>query len=123
MPWKLSYNEELEVVETVFTEPFTPEDISLQGTEVFELANEKGTNLFLVDLSTVQINIPESFVYYLPDRYNDEGAPENTKIALLEPKTGDNQKIMEFYTKVCADHGYQAKFFPTREEAINWLKN
>ena len=124
MPWEISYLEELKVVQTIYTEPITLEDLKDAAVNIIALALEKQTGLFLADCSkftqsgnTMDIYKLGAFLESISSTF-----PMNIKEAMVEPSNAQNvTNDLRFFETVANNRMIKVKVFKDSQAAIDWL--
>ncbi|MBK9964059.1 MAG: hypothetical protein IPP07_03805 [Holophagales bacterium] len=121
MPWTLSYDEEYAVVETVYTDPLSPEDLRDVIRANLVLATEKGATRFLGDCTRLSRESSAQSIYALGDFIATLEVPPGLKEAILLPVAPEAERDLRFYETVALNRGFQVRVFDDRAGALLWL--
>ncbi len=122
MPCTYQIDEALGIIDAVFADDVSSQDLKDITSEFIRLEKEPGINRFLID--TTRINIKASFmdIYYLPNRqYIEEDADREGRVALILPEDKKQREYAQFYETVCVNRGWNVKTFQQRQQALDWL--
>ena len=124
MPWELSYLEDLKIVQTIYTEPFTLEDLKDAALSAMTLAQEKQTGLFLADCSTFTQSGNTMDIYKLGAFLESINVNFHLHIkeALIEPPGVQNvANDLRFFETVATNRMIKVKVFKDTKAALIWL--
>jgi hypothetical protein len=124
MAWTLEYNRSLRIVDLVFSGITSGRDLQEATTKCILLAKEQGTVQFLVDAEELELFAPLVDIIDLPyKQYVAEGLERLSRVALVNPNSPKAKEAAHFYETVCINRGWNARLFPKRDDAIEWLTN
>ena len=122
MPWVCKENKALKIVELVFTDTITGQDLRESTSECIRMEEEEGLNRFLVDTTKMVLSSSLMEVYDLPTRqYIEESADRLGRVAILPPKCEKTHEAVRFYETVCRNRGWLVEVFADVEKAREWL--
>jgi hypothetical protein len=122
MPWKVEYLSERDMVAIIATDEVFDEDARAQIVEAIRLLKGNQATLVLVDCSEALSEVPLSSLYRLPDHGTKLGAPWNTRVAVVIPRTRYRIETYHFLEIVSRNAGYDMRLFDDRESAEDWLR-
>jgi hypothetical protein len=124
MPWNLTHNRLLDIVEIEYTGIITGADIESAATQRITLMNKTKTNKTLIDTSSVKYFTGSILdIYNLPYKlYDLQCADRTMKIALICPSKHELHDLAEFYIKICSNRDWCSRLFGHRQGALDWLK-
>ena len=110
------------VVELTFTGPITAGDMNAATAETLELHKRNGLKRFLIDAQAWTLDVPVADIYRLPaETYPREKVDPHTRIAILMPHHESARQGALFYEDACRNRGWNARVFPERAAALQWL--
>jgi hypothetical protein len=118
--WSVAYNSELAIVEVTLVGRLDRADRIAANEEAFSSANAHDTRKFLLDATAYEAVSATVEIFQLAESYSGEVLPP-ARIAVIQPASKKAQEDAEFYATVCANRGWNARLFPGRSEAIEWL--
>lgn len=121
MAIQVHYIEEFNLVESVFGEEYTLQEVKDSTSEGLVIATEKGTNRFLVDLSNMTHSRSILDVYSIGDMFSSMDIKRGIRQAVILSKKTSAQKNTFFYETALRNRGFDVKVFKDRIEAIAWL--
>ena len=121
MTIKTDYIEELKIIESIFGEKVTIEEMKTKASEAVELGVQKGTNLFLVDCTHLKKGGSIVQLYSIGDYYEKLDIGLGTKQAVVLSEAVEPQRDIRFYETAIRNRGYDVRVFADRSEAIAWL--
>jgi hypothetical protein len=121
MPWNVRYIEEPNVVETRYSGRLTTDELREVVVATYELAQARGTHLFLGDCS--ELGAPDSLldIYSLVKFYETLPVDAGAKEALVLPAAQAVQHDLGFYETVAQNRGFNVRLFTDWEQALAWL--
>ena len=122
MPWQVKSNKELRVIEVVFTDTVTQEDVQDATAQALTLAAGDGPHLFLADLSDAHSMLSVQEIYAIPDQWDAARPHRNNRLALIVPGWAGKPDV-RFYEIVAINRGWNVRVFDARPVSINWLIN
>jgi len=122
MPRTVAWNQDLDIIEIIYQQDITPQDLEESTIEALKLARDHHLTRFLVDISEADLAAPLVDVYDLPDkRYEELGADRKNHLALIPSRTDKGMKDAVFYEYVSVNRGWMVKIFFTYKDAFEWL--
>jgi hypothetical protein len=123
MPWSVTYNPTLEIIEELFCGPVSVAEFREAVSKRISLEKETGSNKILNDVSEVEVDASVLDLLNFPNKqYQIEGSNRSIRMALVMPKEEKSKELAEFFVTACLNRGWQVKEFTERQEAIDWLK-
>jgi len=122
MPWRVDYVSGQGLVAVIATGEISSEDVSAQAAETIRLLRLNEATLVLADYSDALSEVSLASLYGLPDDFTRSGAPWNTRVAVLIPRTRYRIETYQFFELVCKNAGYHVSLFDEREAAEAWLR-
>lgn len=123
MPWKISYDEDLKIIRTDYTDPLSLEDFSQLIEENFLLAKEKGTNLFLADCTKIEASGQTFDIYQLGSMLQSKNADIHIKEAVVVmPQKGQVVSDLQFFETVANNRKINVHLFFDIDSAMQWLQ-
>ena len=122
MPHTVKHDPVLAIVEVTFTGSVTGADLREATTKCSTLQKQTGATRFLVDGN--QWDVIASFVdiYDLPaEQYLNEEVYRESRIAVVLPTSERSLYAAQFYETACQNRGWNAKVYPDRQSALDWL--
>ncbi len=121
MPINTQFIEELKIIESVFGEKVTIDDMKVAARQALELGTQKGTSLFLVDCTHLVKGGTIVQLYSMGDYYEKLNLLPGIKQAVVLSKAIGVQRDIRFYETATRNRGYDVRVFADRSEAIAWL--
>ena len=121
MPWKVEFAPEKDAVIVTSSGEIRNEDAKAQVEEITRLLKQNQVSVVLVDYSNALSEVSLPSLYGLPDYYSQLGAPWNTRIAVVLPRSRYRLESYQFFELVCKNAGYNVRLFDAREVAEQWL--
>ncbi|ASC71265.1 hypothetical protein XM38_022170 [Halomicronema hongdechloris C2206] len=121
MPFTVTYNTELAIVETIFFGLVSADEAAREIVESHQLAVEKDCRLFFTDLSRAELQLSLVDVYGMPDTYEKMGWERRVRIAFIPPSGDEGRHLAEFYETVGVNRGWTVKIFSNKQQAVQWL--
>ena len=121
MPYRITHDGELGIIEVVFLGNITPEDLRASTSECIALHKRTGALGVLVDSNTWELGAPATQIYELPKEYLKDGLDPRIRIAVLLPTQPAAVEGARFYEDVCRNRGWNARVMPDRASALEWL--
>ncbi len=123
MPFRISYLEDLNIVELLYFGHVTSDDIYNATRKSLETQNKKNTKLTLVntlEMTETTANIID--VHLIPEKFYKQSADTRKKvIAILESNIPTIKLLINDYFNSCYNRGWRIKKFKTRQDALEWL--
>lgn len=123
MSISMQFIEELKIIELVFGEKVTIEEMKTKAREGVELGVQKSTNLFLVDCTHLKKGGTIVQLYSIGDFYEQLNIEPGTKQAVLLSTDAEPQRDIRFYETATRNRGFDVRVFADRAEAIAWLQH
>ena len=121
MPWRVEFDPEKGMVVVTSSGEIRNEDARAQVEATSRLLKQNQASAVLTDYSDALSEVSLPSLYWLPDYYTELGAPWNTRVAVVLPRTRYRVESFQFFELVCKNAGYNVSLFPTREAAEDWL--
>ncbi len=121
MPWRVDYLSATDVVAVIATGEISSEDVRAQVAEIIRVLNQNEATLVLADYSDALSEVSLASLYGLPDDFTKSGAPWNTRVAVVAPRTRYRIETYQFLELVCKNAGYDVRLFDEPEAARDWL--
>lgn len=121
MTIKSEFIEELKIIDSVFSEKATINEMKEAVIESLKLAEQHHTNLFLVDCSRLMKGGTIVQLYSLGDFYMEIDVMPGTKQAIVLSDILETQRDIRFYETATRNRGFDVHVFPDRSSAIAWL--
>ena len=123
MAYTLEYNRTLRIVELVYTGRYTAQESRESTSKAIALGKEHGDADALVDASEVELAVSIFDLLDSPDRqYVVEDMNRRIRVAVVPPSLPKDKKDAQFYETACLNRGWQVRLFPSRDDALEWLK-
>ncbi len=126
MPWEISYLEDLKIIQTIYTQPSTLEELKEAVLSNLNMAREKQTGLFLADCSSFTESGRTMDIYELGNFLEvvSKDIKLSVKEAMIEPHnirsvTND----LRFFETVAQNRMIKVRVFHNYADAIDWLVN
>jgi hypothetical protein len=121
MAFAVKYNPELSIIESVFTDNVTAEELLMLEAQCIALAKETNSTRFLTDATAATLKVSISKLFHLPEFYQDQGLQRPVRIVVLPPTSNTGKELVDFYETVCLNRGWTVKIIGERQEALDWL--
>lgn len=122
MPYTITHDTELDLVELTFIGSITGADLKEATTNCSKLQKVTGVRRFLVDGSDWDVVASAVDIYDLPDKqYWNERIQIETRIAVVLPNSARSQEAALFYENACQNRGWNAQVHLDRQSAVDWL--
>jgi hypothetical protein len=122
MSWEVEYVPEKRLVLLIVQGEIIDEEVQARVPETVRLLREHETGLLLVDCSAATTKASLPCLYRLPDYATELGAPWNTRIAVILPRSPFRIETFHFFALVFRNAGYDILLFDDRTAAENWLE-
>ena len=126
MPWKISYIEDLKIIQTVYTQPSNLEELKEAVFANLNIAKEKQTGLFLADCSSFTESGKTMDIYELGNFLElvTKDIKLNIKEAMIEPLNAKSVgNDLRFFETVAQNRMIKVRVFHNINDAIDWLVN
>ncbi len=120
---QVRYIEEIRVIESMFDETYTPQDIIDSTKQAISFSKNMGTNLFLADCTKLKRSRSVLEIYGIGDVFIGMNIPRGIRQAVILPAKKEIESNSRFYETATRNKGYDVKVFSDRFEAIAWLIN
>ncbi len=120
MAWELNYFKDERYIETIYTGIVEPLDLDAAFMGAYNMAKNYNTYKFLTDCTSLEGGHSVADLYHLISEHKDT-MDRSYREALILPKMAASQTEVNFYETVCQNHGFKAKVFFNKEEALKWL--
>ncbi len=122
MPWTLSHNQALRIVEVLYTGEVTGRELREVTSKCITLEKENGVNRFLCDASDCEISASLLDLFDLPaEQYAAEKADRSGRVAVVLPRSPRARDAAQFYETASRNRGWMVQAFASRQEAVDWL--
>jgi hypothetical protein len=122
MPSNVKLNEDLGLIETIYSGCLTDDDVKDAATKALSMVPQGVPGRFLVDLSEVEdLKLTTLEIHSLPKRWVSLQADTRNKSAVLTPEAEPVMSAARFYETTCRNHGWNVRAFTQRQDAIDWL--
>jgi len=121
MTIKTNYIEELNIIDSVFDEKATIEEMKQTVKESLLIAKQHNSHRFLVDCSRLKKGGTIVQLYTLGDFYLDIDVMPGTKQAIVLSDAPETQRDIRFYETATRNRGFDVHVFSDRSSAIAWL--
>ena len=122
VPFVVTYHADIDVVETVYTGTITFEEVLQEFEQSLALANEKGTDRYIADLTATNlVELPRIEIFKMPGAFEEAGGVRPVHAALVMSADRASREAAEFLRTVSRNRGWNIETFATREEAVAWL--
>ena len=121
MSLEIKFNNEYGIVESVFSNNVTNEELLRETKECIALAKENNSTLFLCNASNGIFRMSILHVFNLEKIHGKDNLNRISKIAVIEPSTRESKEFVEFYETACRNRGWNVKIFSDRQSALVWL--
>ncbi len=122
MPWTVEFVPETEILHIVALGKIYNHDARAQAIEGVALVKKHDADLILADYSEVTLEVSLANLYWLPEYYNELGAPQHVRVALILPSSGFQFDSYKFFQTACKNAGYNVKLFDSKEAGEAWLR-
>lgn len=113
---------DLGIVEIVYEDETTAEDLRETTSACISMEKTQGINRFLVDCTSMRLSASVMDLYDLPDQqYVEEEADPHGRVAVIIPHGHPAEEMARFYETVCVNRGWMVRVFPSRASATEWL--
>jgi len=105
------------------TSRITGADLRESTSAGIVLSREKGNADALVDSTELELVASLFYLFDLPARqYYEDGLNRRVRVAVVLPSLPKEREDVLFYETACVNRGWRVRSFPTRDDAIEWLK-
>jgi len=98
------------------------QDAQEQAQVVLSLMKETRATRFLLDYSETTTQVADEDVPSLPEYCFELGAPLQSKVALVVPRSQFRVDSFELFASVARERGFTIELFSTRLSAQEWLR-
>jgi len=117
-----AYNADLGIVEIICKGTISPNELETNQEPVFALTKEHNTDMHLLDLTNYESSLSTLHILSSVSSYSDK-TTRRLRIAVIRPISEKAREDIQFYENVCLNRGWNARVFPERKDAIDWLVN
>lgn len=121
MPCTSRFNEEINIIETVYSGTLTLNELNQHVREIMELAQKHQVTRFLADCTGIMQGGSSLDIYDLAKMIEDVPEVHRMKEAILLPVQPDSAGDMKFFETTAKNRGLNVQVFANRENAIQWL--
>lgn len=121
MGWAVRYEPSTRVVETIYTGDVTSDELSAAFEETVAVAVRHSTTLVLSDCSTMRGGHSIVELYALAKELEAHPISARLREAIVLPALEAPSRDVEFWVAACRNRGIDARVFPTRDRALEWL--
>lgn len=121
MPWRVSLNPELPVVETLYSGLLNPAELSDAVRATVSALLEHGLTRVLSDCTELEGGHSITDLYFLADAVLASGLSQVMKEAVLMPSRHDPAVNAQFWETLCVNRFFSVRLFKERVAAIEWL--
>jgi hypothetical protein len=123
MPFTVTHDPELGIVELHFTGTISPDDLLQSSSRCFALQKEAAALRYIIDSDTWDLAVSPFDLHALPAReYPRAEIDRRTRIAVVAPTNDKALVNARFYEDACRNRGWNARIVPDRAAALAWLK-
>lgn len=121
MGYKVTYNNELHVIQVVLSGEISLSDLNNTTQEYMKLSAEKNCCYVLLD-ATRQTESPSiSELYNRPKVYHEQKINRATVVAYVMPHSQEVRQSGRFWETVCKNRGWQIQMFENAKDAEQYL--
>ena len=121
MPYTVNIEPAAAFIEIQYVGQVTNQDLESAFRDAVTLANEHQIIRFLADCSSLTGGHSIVDLYAVIDLFEAHGLERNVKEAIVMPIAPDRLTEVRFYETACRNRGYNARIFPDRASAADWL--
>jgi hypothetical protein len=122
MPYSVKHDPVQGIIEVMFIGLITGSDLREATTECISLQKQTGEKSFLIDADGWDVRASLVDIYEIPTRqYWKEELASESRIATIFPTSESGKIAANFYINVCQNRGWNARVFPDRRGAVDWL--
>ena len=122
MSYSVKHDTALDLVEITFRGVVSGSDLRESTTEGVALQKRTGVARFLIDADESQVRASFVDILELPEKeYPDGDVSRKSRIAVILPDSASARDAADFYEIACQNRGWNARVFPDRQSAIDWL--
>lgn len=119
--WDISYLSNFGVMQVRAAGLMTLVTIEQMGREIFSELIKRGGYRTLIDLSELAPQLTLKELSELPDRLDDLGVRQTSKVALVCPAETKHAKSVSRFCLLANQRGFRLQVFETQDEALVWL--
>jgi len=123
MTWQIRKLPEFPIIEIVFADTVTSEELGHAFHATTELATQHEISLFLADCTTLSGGHSVFDLYGLADALSSFQFRQAFAEAVLIPAQGFAAADVRFWETTCRNRGLNVRAFAEREAAISWLND
>ncbi len=123
MPTSIKYLPEYKIVETIYQGVVTPEELQVSLVNAIAMTHQEKTGLILSDLRDMTQGHSVIDIFYFLSQIDLNTVAHITKEALVMPVDEAAADNVKFYETTSQNRGLNARIFPDRESALQWLNS
>jgi hypothetical protein len=123
MKWEMKYVSAKELVLITNAGLISMEEARQQTEKAISLLREKRAARVLIDCSGAEQGPSTAEIWGVVECYHRLGAPDQTRIAIVQCKTVEGISPFAFYQVGAANRSYRANLFDSVEAAEAWLQS
>lgn len=121
MPTSVKYLPEYKIVETIYSGAVTPDELQQSMHDAIALTKQENTGLILSDLRDMTQGHSVIDIFYFLSQIDLSQMSHLTREALVMPLDAAAADNVKFYETASQNRGLNARIFPDRESALQWL--
>lgn len=122
MKCKIEFDKELNLVVLTYNGLISTQELYDSSASTIDLTNKYGVYKILVEARKFVSNSDREELFRMPNElYARWGMNKLMQIAVVEPKDFSAKSIAHFYEIASKNLGWEARVFPDRKVALNWL--
>jgi len=122
MPYTARHEPSLGLVEVELSGEVTAADLGAVTSRCISFQKATGTERFLIGTNELDLRVSVVDLLDIPDKqYWDEDLSRFSRIAVILPASATAQKAAHVYEMACRNRGWNARVFPDRRSALDWL--
>ena len=121
MPFVIRFLEDTRILETVYSDPLSLDELKAAARDNLAQAAEKGTYRLLADCTAMQSGGAIVNNYALGNYILSLRPDPKLREAVLLPASARVAGELKFFEDVAQNRGIQVRTFASREDAVRWL--
>lgn len=123
MPWKTQFDPDTGILEIIFSDVCSPQDLAEAVLYSIEYSVQHGVLRFLADCIDYQSDDQAAIThaYQLGMLYEDPRVNRLSKEAILVPEDEKIRSLLAFFETTTQNRGFQVRIFDDRQAALDWL--
>ncbi len=122
MKWKTEFNKKYNLVVLTYNGLISTQELYDSSAKTIDLTNKYGVYKILVEARKYRTNSARGELFRMPNElYTKWGMNKLMQTAVVEPKDFSAKSIAHFYEIASRNLGWEARVFPDRKAALNWL--